>query len=537
MRTLATAFLSLIVIAGLFLAESASTQDEELIQAGRDGLSKRGWVLLKSDRFVKGPTKIEVGDSDLAGRTVNYVAFFVDGELVAVDEVPPFAVLHDFGAYTHKAQIVAIGYQYEIAQPEPEEVSEAEEIVEQEEPAEAEVRAVASDAVRIVAPGAGQYAYGTQAIRAEVDAPADSILRVDFSVDGRSAGSVSAPPYEVEYDFGRGFEGRRVRAVAVLTDGRQLSAELTTTPLEGSDYFLRTRLVTLDATVLDWRDRLIGDLKREEFRVFEDGAEQEITHFSIEERPLRVALLIDTSSSMVHNNRMARAKEAAIGFLSYLKPEQDKVALIQFFNQIEVLSPFTDRFGKVGKMISELEPAGGTAIHDALYNAARLFDDETGRKAIILLTDGQDEHSGQTIGDAVETVRRAGVKVYSIGIFEEDVIMQEAVAPPPTTRTKHPNVDPEDARRTKNSFRKGSDPRKVLFIGLADETGGAAFFPGDLKNLPGVFERIALELRNAYSIGYSPTNQELDGKWRKIDLKTTRGGLTVRAKTGYYAEK
>jgi len=325
--------------------------------------------------------------------------------------------------------------------------------------------------------------------------------------------------------------------VAILIDGRRLSGELRTKPLEGSDYYLRTRLVTLDATVVDWRDRLVGDLKQDEFRVFEDGVEQKITHFSLEDRPIRVAMLIDTSGSMRHVGRMGRAIEAAKGFLDYLKPDKDQASLIAFNDEVDLLSRFTNDLKGLKRKIEKLEPEGGTAINDALYRVAPMFDDVSGRKAIILLTDGWDENSKLSIGEAVETVRRAGIKVYSIAIFEESVILEEMLTPPPTRQTKQPPTDPEDVRKTDNKFRKGSDPRKVLFIGLAEETGGAAFFPGELKNLPGVFTRIAEELRRTYTIGYIPGNTDFDGRWRNVKVNTSRSGLTVRTKRGYYAEK
>jgi Ca-activated chloride channel family protein len=532
--------LPLIALLLVALPAVLTAQEEDLLPAGPGGLQKRGWVLFERSSFVKDQKKVEVSEAELGGRQIDYVAFYVDGELVAIDEVPPFSIIHDFGSYTHKARIVAIGYRYQLTPAaEASQAGEAKASTEATTEAAAEVSQTGevSEAVRIVSPGAGQYAYGVLPIRAEVDLPADAILRIDFLVDGRAVGSAGSPPFEIEYDFGRGFEGRLVQAIAVLTDGRRLSAELRTTPLESSDYYLRTRLVTLDATVVDWRDRLVGDLKQEEFRVYEDGVEQAISNFSIEERPIRVALLIDTSSSMRHLGRMGRAIEAAKGFLDYLKPGQDQATLVAFNDQVEVLNGFSDDFRAMKKKLDKLEPEGGTAINDALYRVTPMFDDVIGRKAIILLSDGWDENSEKTIGEAVETVRRAGVKVYSIAIFEEDVYLEEAMAPPPSKVTKQPPTDPEDARRGDDKFRRGNDPRKVLFIGLADETGGASFFPGDLKNLPGVFTRIAEELRHMYSIGYIPKNADFDGRWRDVKVNTTRSGLTVRTKRGYYAEK
>jgi Ca-activated chloride channel family protein len=240
---------------------------------------------------------------------------------------------------------------------------------------------------------------------------------------------------------------------------------------------------------------------------------------------------------MSRYGKIERAKESAKRFLDYLKPDQDKAALIAFTDKVNVLSGFTNNFRSLKDKISELEPVGGTAINDALARVAPMFDEETGRKAIILISDGYDEHSEATVGEAVEEVKRSGLKVYSIAILEQFLLMQEAVALPNTHRGKAPDLNPEDARKRDRPLDQETDPRRILFIGLADETGGAAFFPNKLDDLPLAFQRIAEELRIQYSIGYVPTNTSFNGAWRKIGVKTTRSGLTVRTKKGYYAEK
>lgn len=514
------------VIAVILFSTFSQAQDtgRDLLRAGETGVSKTGKVLLDTSKYVKGEQEIKVADESIGESSYNYVAFYVDGVLVAVDEVPPFSLKHDFGAYTRKAKIVALGVQFELDR----KVAEVSRAV--AEPA-------ASESLRIISPTAEEYCYGLKIIEVDVSLPAGQVQRVDFTVDGEPVGSDSDPPYRIEHDFGRGFDPHRVRTVAVLTDGSRVSTEIRTSPLENSDYLIRTRLVTLDATVVDWRDRLVGNLKAEEFRVFEDGKEQSVTHFSIEERPLRIALLIDISESMSRYGRIERARESAKRFLDFLKPDQDKAALIAFTDRVNVLSGFTNNFDLLKKKIGDLEPIGGTAINDALAQAAPMFDEEAGRKAIILISDGYDEHSEATVGEAVEESRKSGIKIYSIAILESFLIMEESMAPPKTHRGKTPDMAPEDARRGDRKLDKETDPRKLLFVGLADQTGGAAFFPKRLMELPQMFERIAQELRRQYSIGYVPVNTNYDGRWRKIAVKTTRSGLTVRTRRGYYGDK
>lgn len=537
-------------ILAIVSALPALAQDE-LLPAGSDGLMKRSRVLMDTQMTVRGERLIEVSDSLIGERTVNYVAFYVKGVLVAVDEIPPFKITWDFGPYTQKVRVVAIGVTYLAEEPDLERALESVAKTAAAETAAAEGTPATESAatgpqekitgtLRITSPTAEQYAYGVLTIRAETDLTPEQVLRVDFLVNGRSAGSAEAPPYEVDHDFGRSFEPQQVRAVALLSDGGQLTAEMATTPLEGSDFFISTRLVTLEATVTDYRDRLVGDLKQENFRLFEDGKPQQISHFAVEERPIRVALLIDSSGSMSQRGKMSRAIQAAQGFLTFLKKGQDKAALIAFNDQVNELSGFSDDFGNLGTMIGRIKPDGGTAIIDALDRVAPLFADETGRKAIVLVTDGIDEHSTTTIEAALEQVRSLGIKVYSIGIMDNDYFtreMQESYAERKPLQGKRPDVDPTDARKGERSFTRGEKPGSILFEGLADETGGATFYPQKLEELPLMFARVADELRNMYSLGYIPTNTVRDGKWREIEVETDRSGTSVRAKRGYYAQK
>jgi Ca-activated chloride channel family protein len=504
----------------------AQEVDKALFSTGESGVNKRGWVLLDESKYVKGEMGIKLSSEALGGRSYSYVAFYADGVLIALDETPPFSVTYDFGSYTRKAKIVAIGVQYELTASAIEAVAGP----------VSEQAAFSAGSIRFTSPAKDEYCYGMKQITADVEATGGAVQRVDFAVDGNFIESDSEQPYGVEYNFGRGFDPHLIKAVAILADGRRLESEMRTAPLENSDYFIRTRLVTLDATVVDWRDRLVSDLKADEFRVFEDGVEQNVSHFSIEERPLRVALLIDISESMSRYGKIEKAKESAKRFLDYLKPDQDKAALIAFTHEVNVLSGFTNDFQSLKNKISKLEPVGGTAIHDALARVAPMFDEEAGRKAIILISDGYDEHSEATVGEAVEEVKRSGLKVYSIAILEQFLMLENAIAAPDTQRGKVPDLDPEDARKGDRPLDNETDPRRILFIGLADETGGTSFFPKRLDDLPLAFERIAEELRVQYSIGYVPTNAQFDGSWRKIGVKTTRGGLTVRTKQGYYAE-
>ena len=538
------------VILLLLLALPLTAQDE-LLPTGKDGLKKWSKVLLNQTVTVRGERTIEVPDSMLGETAFNYVAFYIKDKLIAVDEIPPFKVTYDFGKFTRKARILAVGVKYvveEVKQPS-RVVSAVEQSEEGDAPAaEAQVSNdkqpttfnVDEYDMKIIAPAEKQYTYGKQKIRIATNLPPEMVLRVDFQINERDIGSVQAPPYELDYDFGRGFNALRLKAIAVLKNGRQMDHTITTRPLEGSDYYIRTKLVTLDASVLDYKDRFIGGLEKKDFRVFEDGKQQEITHFTLEERPMRVALLIDCSGSMRERGKMKWAKTAATQFLSTMKKDKDKAALIAFTDLVNPLSGFTNDFEKLSATVGKIEPAGGTAINDALDAVVPMFKDEYGRKAIVLLTDGQDQHSHLDISEAIERVKAAGIKVYSIGLFDNSYYsrrIQNQLAEKTTLKGKTPDFDPTDARKKKTTFTRGSDTRTTVFEGISDETGGTAFFPQKVEQLPRIFKQISEELRNMYTLGYIPENKSVRGNWREIKVEVDNSGATVRTKRGYYEDK
>jgi Ca-activated chloride channel family protein len=535
------------VILLIFIAMPLIAQDD-LLPAGKDGLKKRSWVLLNQTVTVRGERTIEVPDSVLAERSFNYVAFYIKDKLIAIDEIPPFKVTYDFGKFTRKAKILAVGVKYVLQQPE----AAKEQSAVQQAGAESTVQPAADQAeqstsfdisaydLKITAPSEKQYAYGNQKITVATNLPPEMVLRIDFQINERDVGSVGAPPYELEYDFGKGFNALRIKAIAVLKNGLQLDHMVNTKPLEGSDYYIRTKLVTLDASVLDYKDRFIGGLERKDFRIFEDGKQVEVTHFTLEERPVRVALLIDSSGSMQQRGKMKWAKNAATQFLSTLKPDKDKAALIAFTDLVNPLSAFTNDFEKLSSIIGKIEPVGGTAINDALNEVVPMFKDEYGRKAIVLLTDGQDQHSNVDISEAIENVKAAGIKVYSIGLFDNSYFtrrIQNQLAEKTTLKGKTPDFDPTDARKKKTTFTRGSDTRTTVFEGISDETGGTAFFPQKVEQLPRIFKQISDELRNMYTLGYIPENKSTRGKWREIKVEVDKSGATVRTKRGYYEDK
>jgi Ca-activated chloride channel family protein len=537
-----------------FCLSSPLVAQDDLQPTGIEGLEKSSWVILDTDYTVKGDRIISVPEANLKGKEVNYVAFYVKNELVMVDEIPPYALEYNFGNFTQKVRIVAVAVQYRLQEPEKpkaesvstsgqdetEGLATSMDLDDGSSSNEAESFIIDGSTVSILSPTSDIYAYGVMTIKAEVNAPVEAIVRVDFEVDDMIVGSVEEPPFETDHNFGRGFNEQTVEVIAYFNNGQRAQASMVTTPLEQSDFFVRSQLVTVEATVVDWRDRIVTDLTKDDFLLWEDGAEQEITHFSVEQRPLRVAILLDASGSMAERNKMTRAINAAQEFLSFLDPEKDKVALVAFTDVPNLMSGFTNDFVKIQKIMMAIQPNGGTAISDTLDASSELFEGEIGRKAIVLVTDGIDQHSTIDVGQAVEKIKAADAKVYSIGIYQDDYFEQQTqnnMTAPKTHRGKAPDLDPTDARKRDQTFKRGLDNRTVMFEGFADATGGAAFFPETLRELPIIFNRIAEELRNSYAIGYIPKNKERDGKWREINMEVNRSGLTVKAKSGYKASK
>lgn len=262
-------------------------------------------------------------------------------------------------------------------------------------------------------------------------------------------------------------------------------------------------------TVTDRRGRFITDLKGEDFEITEDGKPQTIIGFSTRsELPLRLAILIDSSNSM--RDRFRFVQEAAIEFATnVMRPAVDKATVISFDAEIDRTSPMISDPDELARAIRNLRPGGGTSLYDAIYLAShdKLTSDQSvteHRRAMIILSDGEDTISHRTRDQALEAAQRSGVVIYAIST---------------------------------NTDRLDTHGDKVLKY-LTQETGGLAFFPFKLEDLGKSFDQLANELRNQYSIYYKPDPPKVDGRFHKIDVRVkNRKNHFIRARTGYYAPK
>jgi len=289
------------------------------------------------------------------------------------------------------------------------------------------------------------------------------------------------------------------------------------------------RLVDVVVTVVNRRQKFITDLQKEDFSVLEDGQPQEIRFFSRQtDLPLRVGLLLDTSNSI--RARLKFEQEAAIDFLyNVIRRSKDQAFLMIFDNEPSIIQDYTEDLGRLRDAVLRQRAGGGTALYDAIFAASqqRLSnpplprgENPEMRRVLVVISDGDDNLSAHSRGEAIEMAQLAGVVIYAISTSTKWVMTEEEADP---------------AKRSNRKFLKEAGD-KVLEQ-LAEETGGRAFFPYRVDDLAQSFQDIGDELRSQYSLAYVPTNKGTDGKFRRIRIQVSRKGLLVRARKGYYAPR
>ena len=279
-------------------------------------------------------------------------------------------------------------------------------------------------------------------------------------------------------------------------------------------------LVRLSVTARDTGGQLIHDLVPEELEVYEDGVRQDIGPVGHHETPISVVLLLDRSGSMM-GDKMMHAKDGVINFVNALK-RGDEALVIAFSDSIDALGRFGLDAKTIERAVKRVDAGAGTRLYDAVIEGARSIADP-GRKekrAIVILSDGADTASVARLDEAVEAVRIAEAPVYSIAIEYGDG--------GPAFPARRTTTDP-----LWRQLRGYSDLDPLHR--LTDGTGGWTYPIEASKRCTEICIRIADELRNQYLIGYYPTNRERDGRWRTIEVRTTRSGVTLMTRNGYYA--
>jgi Ca-activated chloride channel family protein len=272
---------------------------------------------------------------------------------------------------------------------------------------------------------------------------------------------------------------------------------------------VEVNLVLVNATVTDPLNRLVTGLDKEHFRVFENDKEQKILHFSSEDAPISIGLVFDASGSM--SDKIDKSRQAVIQFFLTANP-QDEFFLVDFNDQPRLICDYTTSIEEIQNKLVFAEAKGRTSLLDALYLALNhMRHAKHQKKAILIISDGGDNHSRYTEGEIKELVKEADVQIYAIGIY--------------------------------SAYGSRATPEEVsgpyLLTSLAEATGGRQFQVDEVRELPNIAEKIGLELRTQYILGYMPQDGAKDGKWRKIKVKLNPPHglppLRVYAKTGYYA--
>jgi len=288
-------------------------------------------------------------------------------------------------------------------------------------------------------------------------------------------------------------------------------------------------LVDVLFTVLNRRNKLVPDLEKDDFRIFDDKSPQAIRYFSRQtDLPLRIGLLMDTSNSI--RDRLKFEQDAATSFLfSVIRHNRDQAFVMTFDDEPALVQTFTDDAGRLRDEIVKTRAGGGTAVYDAIYEACRTQlshpprppgdQPDVVRRVMILISDGDDNLSNHTRSEAIEMAQRTSVVIYTISTSTQWIQLSQ--------------TDPEKAANRKTHLTEGD---KILHD-IAEETGGRAFFPYHVDDLDQSFQDIGDELRNQYSIAYIPTNYILDGKYHKIRIEIPEHkGYQVRARRGYFAK-
>jgi Ca-activated chloride channel homolog len=266
-------------------------------------------------------------------------------------------------------------------------------------------------------------------------------------------------------------------------------------------------LVLVPVTITDPMNRLVTGLEKDNFQLFEGSSAQEIRTFSSEDAPVSLGVIFDSSGSM--SSKMDRAKEAVVEFFKTANP-QDEFFMITFSDEPETVSEFTNSVDEIQNKLIFAIPKHRTALLDAIYmGVSKMRQAKYAKKALLIISDGGDNHSRYTENEIKSVVKEADVMIYAIGIYDRYAsALEERLGP-------------------------------QLLSEITELTGGRAFTIDNPNDLADVATKIGVELRNQYVLGYRPTKVVRDGKWRKIKVKLLppKGlpPLRVYARTGYYA--
>ncbi|MEK6325617.1 MAG: VWA domain-containing protein [Acidobacteriota bacterium] len=359
--------------------------------------------------------------------------------------------------------------------------------------------------------------------------------------------------------------GPKFWLILILTSQFAAHAQDRQSPDQDEPIRLKTDLVTVTASVTG--GSAIKSLKAEDFAIYEDGVKQRIAHFAATEEPFTLLLLLDISGST--RDDITLMKRAARNFLGELRFD-DRVGVIVFSREVEMVAEFTDPRAKVASAIDGIATTEGedghrfttntgTSFYDALYLAVEEspLKQVEGRKAIVCLSDGVDSTSKMKFKEIAPMAEKSDASVYFLELNTEGATLQGLLKPKSDSGyvnfsqrqidRYYAEYDPDSLQRFRP--RETLSPQTIREINtglyalsrrelrlLAERTGGRVYPVRLLSDLTGVYKQVADDLRSQYSIGYYPANKARDGQWRAIRVETRMREATVRARSGYWAK-
>jgi VWFA-related protein len=355
----------------------------------------------------------------------------------------------------------------------------------------------AQGSARITSPEDGSYLMG--AVRFTIAFEPLSIVprvrEVRWFANGRQVCATAVPPFSCEWDAGEMVNEHVIRAVATLDGARQLVANARTRAVEFAQS-VDVDVVQVTAVVTDGSGRFVTGLKASDFKVYEDGREQAISSFAAENIPLELVTAIDVSSSMTR--ALPDVKRHAAGFLAQLRPA-DQVTVLGFNDKIFTLARRSTDQAVRARAIGRLAPWGGTALYDAIVHALGILGRQSGRRSLLVFSDGEDQSSHATVASVVQRAEASDATIYVIG----------------------------QGRALK------ATALQQLMQRLAAGSGGRAFFTDQDTKLEAIFEDILADLRHQYVLAYPAPDSARNGEWHAIRVEIPGRGHTVRARLGY----
>lgn len=343
-------------------------------------------------------------------------------------------------------------------------------------------------------PAADTFLTGPVVLRTVVDPPS-AVTRVNFFVDGREVCVVTQSPFECDWNAGPDVAERQVRVVATLTTGNRLVRTVRTQGL-GVTEKVDVDVVQVTVTVTNDRGEFVAGLPQSAFHVAEDGKPQTITYFASEDVPLELVVAIDVSGSM--SAAMPKLKEAAKAFLGAV-PAENRLSLLGFNDTVFALTRRpTDPPEERMRAVDRLAPWGATALYDVIVRGIDMLGARTGRKALVIFSDGEDQGSHVTLDQVEQRLQASDVTLYMIG--------------------QGRGLEVERLKKVMDR--------------LSTPTGGRVFLMAKIEQLSSAFDLLLEELSHQYLIGYPPPGEVRDGKFHEIKVRVD-GHNNVRARNGY----